>query len=361
MESLTLCRLTPIERLLADEPETSRTPEHDPDYHAIHADPDAAQPPGPPFPFNDLPKEVRLLIWEESLRQQSSSRIVILTQDSFEVLPTRALASPLLRANAESRSCALAFFDLRLPVFDLPTTCPAVPPERSRGTLHLSPGHDVFAAGLALEPLREERNWDMPSLKCGFARAHYAPRPVPHPAGAPIPVPARHRTVSMRAHRARIATVLSVCADGCHHATDSPASCACQRRRYPESLARAFWPAGSFPGLRRHLFFPWGPGTRARAEALLRLLFRMGPGRALPAEYRPRELAWEKYAEIVCGDAPYEVRAENVLAEPGVEEFRPCYCALDKQRGDGKLHERLTILEIMQRMHEASIRSPSAP
>lgn len=66
--------------------------------------------------FSQLPTELRLLIWKQALRNESSSRLVLLHRTSRRVLPFRYLASPLLSVNMEARSVALKFYDVQLKV-----------------------------------------------------------------------------------------------------------------------------------------------------------------------------------------------------------------------------------------------------
>ncbi|KAH9883943.1 hypothetical protein F4778DRAFT_764622 [Xylariomycetidae sp. FL2044] len=72
------------------------------------------------FPqFPRLPPELRHMIWEEYLlddSQRGGQRLVVEQTQLGAVLPTPSLVSPLLRVSYESRSRALAFFKLVLPV-----------------------------------------------------------------------------------------------------------------------------------------------------------------------------------------------------------------------------------------------------
>ncbi|KAI0160778.1 hypothetical protein GGR57DRAFT_456285 [Xylariaceae sp. FL1272] len=73
-------------------------------------------------PFNDLPKELRLTIWELALAEELTSRLVILYQ--FCIIPTKNIISPLLSVNAESRGCALALYDTKVTIYRMPALEP---------------------------------------------------------------------------------------------------------------------------------------------------------------------------------------------------------------------------------------------
>ncbi|KAK9773183.1 putative 2EXR domain-containing protein [Seiridium cardinale] len=68
--------------------------------------------------FPDLPKELRLQIWENCLEAESQYRIVISgTMFSDLIFPTRHLACALLSVNHEARQCALAHFTTAVTVY----------------------------------------------------------------------------------------------------------------------------------------------------------------------------------------------------------------------------------------------------
>lgn len=68
--------------------------------------------------FPDLNPELRLMIWNEALLGERNTRTVILQDD--RVMPLKHLISPLLSVNYESRTCAQAFYDVKLDVYAVP-------------------------------------------------------------------------------------------------------------------------------------------------------------------------------------------------------------------------------------------------
>ncbi|ROV88262.1 hypothetical protein VSDG_09021 [Cytospora chrysosperma] len=68
--------------------------------------------------FPDLTSELRLMIWNEALLGERNSRTVILQDD--RVMPLKHLISPLLSVNYESRTCAQAFYNVKLDVYAVP-------------------------------------------------------------------------------------------------------------------------------------------------------------------------------------------------------------------------------------------------
>lgn len=73
-----------------------------------------------PFPFNRLPAELRLLIWDEVLLEESFNRIVLVIFPSKRIVPFKHLASPMLSVNREGRACAIKFYDVKLTVSHFP-------------------------------------------------------------------------------------------------------------------------------------------------------------------------------------------------------------------------------------------------
>ncbi|KAK6076511.1 hypothetical protein SCUP515_05340 [Seiridium cupressi] len=68
--------------------------------------------------FLDLPKELRIKIWENCLEAEFQYRIVISdTTFSELIFPTRDLACVLLSVNDEARKCALAHFTTAVTVY----------------------------------------------------------------------------------------------------------------------------------------------------------------------------------------------------------------------------------------------------
>lgn len=77
--------------------------------------------------FQDLPPEIRLVVWEMAVKEDHLDRIVPLTEDHKRiVLVSHALHHPsgVFRADSESRGVALRLYDQALPVvpfFTLPS------------------------------------------------------------------------------------------------------------------------------------------------------------------------------------------------------------------------------------------------
>lgn len=69
--------------------------------------------------FPDLPKELRLKIWEQVMIEARPSRRIIF--DEGRVVPFKQLISPLLLVNYESRTCATAFYNVKLDLYAVPT------------------------------------------------------------------------------------------------------------------------------------------------------------------------------------------------------------------------------------------------
>lgn len=68
--------------------------------------------------FPDLPKELRLKIWEQAMIEARPSRRIII--DEGRVVPFKRLISPLLLVNYESRTCAKAFYNVKLDIYAVP-------------------------------------------------------------------------------------------------------------------------------------------------------------------------------------------------------------------------------------------------
>ncbi|KAK6866311.1 hypothetical protein PG995_002839 [Apiospora arundinis] len=79
------------------------------------------------FPkFRELPHELRIWIWEEFIRDESASRIVLMEsemvvgQTAARIMPLKRLISPLLLVCYESRYEALRHYNTRIDIKDLP-------------------------------------------------------------------------------------------------------------------------------------------------------------------------------------------------------------------------------------------------
>ncbi|KAG6353480.1 hypothetical protein INS49_005661 [Diaporthe citri] len=68
--------------------------------------------------FPNLPKELRLKIWEQVMIEARPSRRIII--DEGRVVPFKQLISPLLIVNYESRTCAQAFYNVKLDIYAVP-------------------------------------------------------------------------------------------------------------------------------------------------------------------------------------------------------------------------------------------------
>lgn len=68
--------------------------------------------------FPDLPKELRLKIWQQAMIGACPSRRIII--DEGRVVPFKELISPLLLINYESRTCGKAFYNVKLDIYAVP-------------------------------------------------------------------------------------------------------------------------------------------------------------------------------------------------------------------------------------------------
>ncbi|KAI0407866.1 hypothetical protein F4802DRAFT_490677 [Xylaria palmicola] len=99
-----------------------------------------------PFPFNQLPAELRLAIWGFAVQAAARRRRVV--EQSLRVFPTLDLvASPFFSVNIESREAAQSFYSVRLDVYrrapgDEPQPEDASRPPDHRGFVYLSPALD---------------------------------------------------------------------------------------------------------------------------------------------------------------------------------------------------------------------------
>ncbi|KAI2472734.1 hypothetical protein F4781DRAFT_444437 [Annulohypoxylon bovei var. microspora] len=336
MERLTFAALS---RMGSDSlTSTDAMPSQDPEKDQGQA---SAQPITSSFPFNNFPKELRLLIWEEALLQESSERIVLLTPAHFQIIPSKSLVSPMLTVNKESRYCALKFFDLKLPLFKLPDSATynselfcfdIVDIDtliKDKKVVYISLEHDIFTSGLDLETI-DDGIWSMVATTFLPQLTHIiidAPICEPHFNCGISFIPATYRTRSIWNNRHRIKKVIAPCADGFEYPDDSPASCPCQKRQYSEVFARLFWNDDVFPGVQRYFMYPWGPITRYKMEDFLHHLFQRQPGDPLPTIYELRELVWAEWSMPIGGDDFHQNRAYfKVLTDPDIDEFRSCCC-----------------------------------
>lgn len=68
--------------------------------------------------FPELPKELRLQIWEQTMFEARPDRRIILYKS--RVVPFKEFISPLLLVNYESRTCAKAFYNAKLDIYAVP-------------------------------------------------------------------------------------------------------------------------------------------------------------------------------------------------------------------------------------------------
>ncbi|KAI1214260.1 uncharacterized protein F4807DRAFT_455900 [Annulohypoxylon truncatum] len=352
MDHLTFTALTPTGFELP--PSTGTVNSRDPLCPAVSS-----------FPFNGLPREIRLLVWEEALLQESSERIVVLSSAQFDI----------------SRACALKFFDLKLSLFDKATffiryymelhledfAIPQHTPEDEK-CVYISLEHDIFTTGLNFQPVDGTKLSKLSMTPTTFA---YSPIPFPttvrlmdapmchfHDDGEtlfPSKITAKYRTKTIWPIRSRIQNVLAPYADGFCYITECPAACPCQKRRYPEAFVELFWSDRAFPGVQRYFMFPWGPNTEYETNQFLEYLFKRQSGESLPAKYEPRELTWDEQVKTICGDVPHETRRYRVLTDPDIEEFRLCRCSYGNNGdiilfvGNQNIH---ALMSTMYRMYE---------
>ncbi len=70
--------------------------------------------------FSKLPAELRLVIWTWALIGEAGDRLVFLEKNSLRIIQPGHLVSPLLSVSRESRGQAMAFYEVRLEVCQLP-------------------------------------------------------------------------------------------------------------------------------------------------------------------------------------------------------------------------------------------------
>ncbi|KAI1364975.1 hypothetical protein F5Y08DRAFT_196952 [Xylaria arbuscula] len=123
------------------------------------------------FPFNTLPAELRLLIWDAALLNEANNRVVLVKSninDWTSIYPTKILVSPFLLVNHESRGRAKRFYSDRLRVGTVTKRdwdSITVPVSRSKWVVYLSAKHDTFCIG-----------FDFPKFTRNDVRGHlYAP------------------------------------------------------------------------------------------------------------------------------------------------------------------------------------------
>lgn len=69
-------------------------------------------------PFPDLPKELRLKIWEQAMIEARPNRRMLIYNG--HIVPFKQFNSPLLFVNYESRECAKAFYNVKLDIYAVP-------------------------------------------------------------------------------------------------------------------------------------------------------------------------------------------------------------------------------------------------
>ncbi|KAI8949351.1 hypothetical protein F4801DRAFT_591220 [Xylaria longipes] len=101
-----------------------------------------------PFPFNQLPTELRLEIWSFAVQADAQRRRFV--EQNLQVFPTLDLvASPFFSVNTESREIVQTFYPIRLEVYrryepgsqEAAAAAAGRPPDR-RGFVYLSPELD---------------------------------------------------------------------------------------------------------------------------------------------------------------------------------------------------------------------------
>ncbi|TGJ85396.1 hypothetical protein E0Z10_g3345 [Xylaria hypoxylon] len=119
-----------------------------------------------PFPFDRLPPELRLEIWDFAVLANARRRRVV--EQNFQVYPTLDLvASPFFSVNTESRETARSFYPVRLEVYrriprDRAQSEDVSRPSDYKGFVYLSPELDdivsvyrraaLYHSELRLEP-----------------------------------------------------------------------------------------------------------------------------------------------------------------------------------------------------------------
>ncbi|KAI0149495.1 hypothetical protein GGR57DRAFT_514910 [Xylariaceae sp. FL1272] len=117
------------------------------DVHAEQDNRDAV------FPINRFPAELRHMIWDAALLQESTQRLVLMATwyiDKIEIVPRPNLISPYLSTCVESRERALKFYYYREEVFTYQLAGRyddykvRASQKLHRGTVYINPKYDIF-------------------------------------------------------------------------------------------------------------------------------------------------------------------------------------------------------------------------
>ncbi|KAI1259578.1 hypothetical protein F5Y18DRAFT_433186 [Xylariaceae sp. FL1019] len=108
----------------------------------------------PVFPISQFPPELRNMIWDAALLQESSQRLVLLAgwepsdelKHQTQIVPLPNLVSPYLSTCVESRERGLRFYYYREEVFvhQMASRSPRSTQRLQRGTVYINPKNDIF-------------------------------------------------------------------------------------------------------------------------------------------------------------------------------------------------------------------------
>ncbi|KAI2616143.1 hypothetical protein GGS26DRAFT_597045 [Hypomontagnella submonticulosa] len=298
---------------------------------------DTSQATMPSFPFNKLPPELRSIVWNEALLQESSERLVLLDLQPPVIFPFKSLASPLLSVNTESRYYAVRFYDFTLPVYSLENDkyicwrdisrkrrCldAIVRTTKDKGKLYLSPKYDIFMAGLSVmsyvkgtfviwnRPLNYE---GMPRYKNDMINHYWhCKRPSCKKSCCEPKRCLKYFTSPAFDLRPRIEKVLEVSKDDSFVKSPKILSRCSWLWKNGYNTDRQIdpqWPTDPFPNIQEYSYIPWPPIVPEEADedrwaehpepcnsavgGLLLHLAERKPGQSLLAQYkRRRELTW---------------------------------------------------------------------
>ncbi|KAK8129098.1 hypothetical protein PG984_010206 [Apiospora sp. TS-2023a] len=74
--------------------------------------------------FRHLPPELRMCVWREALDGEAEGRIFFIHRWSFRIVPTKNNISPLFFVSVEARHAAKLFYNICMPVLELPGWSP---------------------------------------------------------------------------------------------------------------------------------------------------------------------------------------------------------------------------------------------
>ncbi|KAI1651571.1 uncharacterized protein F4817DRAFT_365876 [Daldinia loculata] len=350
-----------------------------------------------PFSFNELDSDTRRIIWKRALLQASAERIVLIDNqtidnqttyedspyNSLRVLPFRSLVSPIMAVNQESRSYALDFYDLVLPVFLLPklpnndlfrdieeqhrilhdTEDPDAPwcADYEKGRVYSSLRHDIFLSGFRLTAI---------DISDPLNLAWYLSPSSPYYMRAirdRVSLRVKHFTQSIyneqhqHIQKALSVWVLAAWSDNpyCDLSDSRPLSS--ESGLFSMEQKHLYWETQVCPFATR--YFYWPDVTWRDIDSLMLHLFERGPGEPLKPPYQLKELISIKLREGVTyknklrwlGMSEYLIDPSQEKEE---EQHRPCRDQNSIDNGYAWKKMDLLVKEMADWINRANLRSP---